>query len=121
MTDEEFLNAQRKLTIDSGNQVLRLLKADVDIMEIARDVLGVARDEIKDHPTLFFQTLGGGSPAADADQSDLGIHDEAIGGGQTGGTQERPKPAEPKPENPWIELIKKQKDLLAPLIPKILK
>jgi hypothetical protein len=123
MTDEEFLTAQRKLTIDAGNEVLRLLKADVDVMEIARDVLGTARDEIKNHPSLFFQALGGGSPA-DTLSSDLGVHDEQISGGQTqgggGGKGGNPPPPPPQ-DHPWIDLIKKQKELLIPLLPKLLQ
>ena len=118
MTDEEFLDAQRKQVLEFNTEVIRLLRSDANIMESVHDIIVTARDEIRKHPKLFFIPQ---APIPPTDQTSLPEAD--ITGGQVwagpGGIP-FPKPPPPEPTGPgWIDLVKTEKDFIGKLVPKL--
>jgi hypothetical protein len=59
MTDEEFRAEMRTRAIDMTNDFQALLKIDIQIMEATRDMVNIARDEVRNRPSRFFEGMGG--------------------------------------------------------------
>lgn len=55
MTNEEYLAAARKRAVDMMDEFHRLIKIHADTMEIVRDMMASAKDEVAKNPNRLFE------------------------------------------------------------------